>query len=177
MKKRECRPYTLYEIQDIKYLYFVEGLTRREIADTLEISIHKVNRVLRFYNSEVKQKRITQDEIDKIVYQFKQGYSKKKIAFNFKRTLDSINHILFDNLGYTEVARLVCKKHRKSYTESEIKFIIDNFNSMNVVDLAKELNRTPSAISFQIKKLRKQGKIGYRENYNNKNFVKGMYIG
>lgn len=175
MKKRSCKSYTLYEIQDIKYLYFVEDLTRKEVADTLDISIHRVNNIFRFYIDELKEKRITQEEIDKIICQFKQGYSKKVIAFNFKRTIDSINHILFDNLGYTDVARLVCKKHRKPYTEGELKYIVDNYQDKRYEDIAKDLGRTRMGIKFQIDKLREQGKIGYRKGYNNKNFVKGIY--
>lgn len=177
MKKRSCKSYTLYEIQDIKYLYFVEGLTRREVAEALNISIHRVNNIFRFYIDELKEKRITQEEIDKIICQFKQGYSKKAIAFNTKRTINSINHILFDNLGTMDVTKLVCNNHRKPYTEDELKYIVDNYQDKRYEDIARDLGRTKMGIKFQIDKLRKQNKIGYRKGYNNKNFIKGMYVG
>lgn len=97
-----------------------------------------------------------EDELEYI----KAHYSSKKtcdIAADLKRSISSV---------YEVVRKLDLNKKRKSLTDEDKRYIIENFKSMKYSEIAKEVGLTTSALKTQIHKMRSQGIMSYKFDKN-----------
>ena len=85
--------------------------------------------------------------------------SKKCASFRTK-VVNKLNRDKYDKeareLAKKEVSR---KNKKKTYSEKEINFILENRGILKIKDIAKKLDRTSRGITLQIMRLSEKGKI------------------
>ena len=85
--------------------------------------------------------------------------SKKCASFRTK-IVNKMNRDKYDKearkLAKKEVTR---KNKKKTYSEKEIRFILENRGVLKIKDIAKKLDRTTRGVTLQIMKLREKGQI------------------